>query len=452
MSAVDLATQLTTLSESLQTTNTLINRLAKLTFQPGTEPLNDERNVRVELAQDIHDSLKQLEEEIEYLQQEAEDIKADGEFKRGRGTRGDEEARLSAKVARVAEEITHSRQQFRNAQIAAKFASEEAKRKEREAVIEGYRKEAERLVSNQPAQGSTTTPSSDLLFANRSKKTQQQKQLTKDEVLVHASGDVTAALRRTHALLSTELSRSRFAQETFDESTTALAQLGEEYSNLDNILSNSRNLLGTLLRSQKSDTWYLETAFYILLATLCWLFFRRVLFGPFVKLPLFLWKVFSLVLYWLLVKPFLLFLSVTGVVTSERATKVSRNLASSSRAPLIVQLSAQGGPQAFESGKIPVASVPAGAGGAGAKIGKDSVLEGTMSEQIGKMAEESAEQDQQTPQQQQEEQKQEKEPVRRGDGTILQERGDIPPNPKKKAFDANVEDAKHEARKKRDEL
>jgi protein transport protein SEC20 len=46
------------------------------------------------------------------------------------------------------------------------------------------------------------------------------------------------------------------------------------------LLNNSKNLLGTLLRSQKSDTWYLETAFYILSATIAWLVFRRLIYGP----------------------------------------------------------------------------------------------------------------------------------------------------------------------------
>jgi protein transport protein SEC20 len=46
------------------------------------------------------------------------------------------------------------------------------------------------------------------------------------------------------------------------------------------MLARSKNLLGTLLTSQKSDTWYLETAFYILLSTIAWLVFRRLLYGP----------------------------------------------------------------------------------------------------------------------------------------------------------------------------
>jgi hypothetical protein len=56
--------------------------------------------------------------------------------------------------------------------------------------------------------------------------------------------------------------------------------LSESYSSLDTLLANSRSLASSLLRSQKSDTWYLETAFYILVGTISWLVFRRVLYGP----------------------------------------------------------------------------------------------------------------------------------------------------------------------------
>jgi protein transport protein SEC20 len=81
-----------------------------------------------------------------------------------------------------------------------------------------------------------------------------------------------------------------------------------------------------------------------------------------------------------------------------------------------------------------VGGVRSGAGGTGAKVGKKGELRGEESEKIGKMAEK----------------------VTRGDGTVLQDRGDIPKNPKKKQFEADVEDAKHaEAEgkvRKRDEL
>lgn len=83
-----------------------------------------------------------------------------------------------------------------------------------------------------------------------------------------------------HDAMSAELARSGFAREALEESTATLRDLAGRYDALDGLLAGSRELLGTLLRSQKSDTWYLETAFYVLAATLAWLVFRRWIYGP----------------------------------------------------------------------------------------------------------------------------------------------------------------------------
>lgn len=98
--------------------------------------------------------------------------------------------------------------------------------------------------------------------------------------MLSASNDVTESMRRTHDLMAAELSKSDFAHSALRESTAALSQLSENYSSLDAMLSSSRALLGTLLKSQKTDTWYLQSAFYLLVVTLCWLVFRRLLWGP----------------------------------------------------------------------------------------------------------------------------------------------------------------------------
>lgn len=109
---------------------------------------------------------------------------------------------------------------------------------------------------------------------------------------LNAASDVTSSLRRTHAHLSAELSRSRFARDALASSNAALAELNTRYASLDDLLARSRGLLSTLLRSQKSDTWYLETALWCLGATLAWLLFRRLVYGPlvwFVIWPVRLW-------------------------------------------------------------------------------------------------------------------------------------------------------------------
>jgi protein transport protein SEC20 len=144
-------------------------------------------------------------------------------------------------------------------------------------------------------------------------------ELSKEEKTVNAAGDVTLALRRTHEMMAGELEKSQFAHDTLKQSTEALAQLSETYSTLDSLLSNSKNLLGTLLRSQKSDTWYLETAFYVLLCTIIWLVFRRLFYGP---------------LWWLVYAPLKLsfhtLFGIFGIMGSKSGSSIESSMSISS--------------------------------------------------------------------------------------------------------------------------
>lgn len=84
-------------------------------------------------------------------------------------------------------DTTRTRSEFRNAQLQAKRQTELAKRKERELL----------LTRSQP-----------------SERQKPAEKLTQNDLVLNASSDVTAALRRTHHLMQAELSRSQFAQET----------------------------------------------------------------------------------------------------------------------------------------------------------------------------------------------------------------------------------------------
>ncbi len=75
MSAQNISSRLTTLFNSLKQTQQLITRLSKLPAQPGASPSNPEDgDVRVELSAEIHQSLKEQEEDYELVRQEAEDL------------------------------------------------------------------------------------------------------------------------------------------------------------------------------------------------------------------------------------------------------------------------------------------------------------------------------------------------------------------------------------------
>lgn len=416
MTTSSLSARLTTLSDSNKAILQLVHRLSKLNFQPGSLPLNsDEGDVRVELSAEIHENLKQLEEELELIKQEVEELTAGAasSARRRDGERDRERSRLTVQVARLGEDLKQSRAQFRKAQLRAKRNAELAKQKERELLFAGV-------------QSGSDTPSSS------TGRRRGQDKLSADEVLVNASSDVTAALRRTHQLMQSELSRSRFAQETLEQSTAALADLGEHYTDLNTLLANSRSLLSSLVKSQKSDTWYLETAFYILVTTIIWLVFRRFLYGPlwwFVWLPLKLG-------YRVLFAAFAA-VGITGGVKSVSGQGTS----------LIVKPSATGKPPPLNimSGQQPPA-IRVGGGGHGAK--HDPSQEGSLSQQVGQMAEES-----QGQQQQHQGEEAKKQQVVRGDGQPLVD-SDKPRNPKKRMWDENVERAKYEEAeaRKRDEL
>lgn len=84
--------------------------------------------------------------------------------------------------------MNRTRGEFRSAQLQAKRNAEIAKRKERELLFSRS--------------------------ANAEGPRQPSEKLTQDDVVVNASSDVTAALKRTYELMQAELSKSQFAQQT----------------------------------------------------------------------------------------------------------------------------------------------------------------------------------------------------------------------------------------------
>ncbi|KAK7520211.1 Sec20-domain-containing protein [Phyllosticta citriasiana] len=448
-----LATRLSSLSDQNKQTVQLIHRLAKLQFQPGSAPLEgDEGDVRIELSSEIHDSLKQQEEELELFRQEVEELIGSRVIRTGtnESEKEREKSRLSIQVARLGEDLKQARSQFRKAQLQAKRNAEAAKQKERELLFAGI-------------QEGNTLPSA-------GRRRDANSKLTQDEIVAAASSDVTAALRRTHHLMTSELSRSRFAQETLDQSTAALAELGERYIDLNTLLSSSKTLVNTLLRSQKTDTWYLETTLYILLTTLVWLLYRRLLYGPtwwLIWLPL--------KLTYKLVFAVLAAVGLSGSAPNTTTAPAVFSLSASSS--LIVKPSASNRPPPRQPGQQ-AHYIRAGAGGVGVKAGEPQAQEpyrpqhqqkeqdpspdGSMSQQVGRMAEAAG------AQQQQVQQGQGDDVPRRGDGQPLQQ-SDQPRNPKKRMMDVGEEQermareeaeqqqrqaahAKGEGERKRDEL
>ncbi|KAK3310035.1 uncharacterized protein B0T15DRAFT_498212 [Chaetomium strumarium] len=307
-----LQERLAALQETTGQLRELIDRLANIKFQPGSVPLSnsDEDNVAAELATEISQILREEEEDLELLQEEIIDLRS--------GRPGSEaehrKTRLKEGAHRLQTELKDCRTAFRRAQLSARRSLEAAQKLERELLLASYAASATSAASStvltnpdssnitnssastdghaaKPAsfpQFATAEDPRNQLFTARDRRrhghnkkpTSSSDGNNKPEEVVAASNDVTLALRRTHQLIAGELAKSAFAAQTLAESTAALAELERSYQGLDGLLARSRDLVASLVSAQKSDTWYLQMALRMLLATLAWLVFRRFLYGP----------------------------------------------------------------------------------------------------------------------------------------------------------------------------
>ncbi|KAI5862716.1 Sec20-domain-containing protein [Durotheca rogersii] len=272
----DLQDRLTVLQDATNQLKELIDRLANFHFQPGSVPLDsaEDDHVGTELSLEINQVLREQEEELELLQEEIIDIPPN----RSGGELAHDRDRLTDGANRLGLELQGCRKALRRAQISAKRNLELAQRRERELLYASFSRNPR--ASGTSSRAATPEAGPQPAPPGRRKPGAGRAPRSKEEQMLNASSDVTESLRRTHDMMAAELSKSDFAHAALRESTAALSQLSDNYSRLETMLSSSRALLGTLLRSQKTDTWYLQSAFYLLVVTVAWLIFRRLLWGP----------------------------------------------------------------------------------------------------------------------------------------------------------------------------
>ncbi|KGQ11742.1 hypothetical protein BBAD15_g2516 [Beauveria bassiana D1-5] len=273
MSFAGLQERLTALHDSTGQLRTLVDRLAHLTFQPGAVPDvgtddDEDGGVLGELSAEIAQLLKAGAEEQELLREEANYVRPDGH----------EKERLVEGVVRVGTELTKNLVEVQKLERKLLLHSYSAPVPESEPLDEND----EPAAAAAAAAAATTTQQQIYPRHHQPRSIHQSRSglSEEDQRTVGASSSVTASLRRAHDLVASELGRSEYAHQTLSESSEALRRLDDSYGSLDSMLGRSRELLGTLLRSQKSDTWYLQTAFYMLATTAAWLVFRRLLYGP----------------------------------------------------------------------------------------------------------------------------------------------------------------------------
>ncbi|KAK4461849.1 hypothetical protein QBC42DRAFT_269070 [Cladorrhinum samala] len=270
-----LQERLSALQETTNSLKELIKRLATIEFQPGSVPLTNssEDNVASELSAEIISILREEEDDLELRQEEIIDLRTTKQTE-------SRKIRLKEAASRIEEELKACHKSFRAAQLSAQSSLRQAQKVERSLLLASFVPPPPPAQPNHPSSSSEPAPDArTLLFSNHRRQKPKDSNSPESDV-INASSDVTLALRRTHALISSELSKSSFAAQTLAESSAALEKLQRNYDGLDDLLSQSRNLVSTLLTTQKSDTWYLQSALKILLITLGWLVFRRWVYGP----------------------------------------------------------------------------------------------------------------------------------------------------------------------------
>ena len=110
MTTQALHSRLAPLFESSKQTQQLITRLSKFPAQPGSSPSKpDEGDARVELGAEIHQSLKEQEEDFELLRQEIEDQTDTSTWsssvRRRDSTKDSQRTDLAAQAARLGEDL-----------------------------------------------------------------------------------------------------------------------------------------------------------------------------------------------------------------------------------------------------------------------------------------------------------------------------------------------------------
>ncbi|KAK6357257.1 hypothetical protein TWF718_001577 [Orbilia javanica] len=288
------------LTNAYQEVTTYIDRLANLTA-PGTE------EARNELAGLIHQSLKEGDAELETLTLQTATLNPST----------DPQAALHSRLHKLQEDFRHARTNYRKSLLYSKRSSTLNARREREAILLHQQLQPSLPTSPTPsspnndnASLSTSTASlppqataaipGSVLYRRPYHQTSKSKRDTQSDLLASASSDVTTALRRTHALMTSELNRSHFASQTLAQSTETLKQLGTSYSSFDNVISKSKGLITDLVKRNKSDMWYYQMSLYALVGTIGWLIFRRLLWGP---MFLVVWLPLRM-LIWMVLMPF----------------------------------------------------------------------------------------------------------------------------------------------------
>ncbi|ORY80328.1 Sec20-domain-containing protein [Protomyces lactucae-debilis] len=221
------------LADLLSTSKQLSSIITRLSHCPGPT------FVQKELADVIRDELASLDREIASCETYVQDTEDDTQ-----------RAAQQLAVAKLAEDLANHRLAYRRAVLKAQQNLQTTQQLDRDLLFGKAGKNTSSLMSRREERGS--------------------------HAVLQASGDVTAELRRTHAMMSEELSRSALAQELLQGSSNSLKTLNEEYTAFETILAGSKRLIKELERADKMDRWLIVGALGFFIFVVSFILYKRI--------------------------------------------------------------------------------------------------------------------------------------------------------------------------------
>lgn len=180
-------------------------------------------------------------------------------------------AKIGALVRQVADEAP-------DGSSPAECAAIEAAAREDRKTLDTLRVEARKclLGAQRTVQAAAENAARDALQLGSQNAKERTKKASGDRAEA-ASEEVTSALQRTVALMSTELEKSGFSAQLLEESSEGLAQISEAYQSFGSLLRNSVDLIKQMERQELWDLGVLVASLSFFVGCIAYILYVRII-------------------------------------------------------------------------------------------------------------------------------------------------------------------------------
>ncbi|KIM45396.1 hypothetical protein M413DRAFT_442068 [Hebeloma cylindrosporum] len=159
-------------------------------------------------------------------------------------------------------------------------------RKELREIVTDFQKKLERLrkdtraalLASKRAIDSRAKSNRDelLTFSSAFSEKQTSSEKTTEDLLMKANADVTDGLRRTIALMQTELERSVLSSQILEDSTTTLRSTSSQHDTLSSVMYASKQLVTALEKSDWLDRVLIFSGFFFFIMVVLFILKQRI--------------------------------------------------------------------------------------------------------------------------------------------------------------------------------